>query len=231
MILMANADPRAALITSMIKRNGLSVNWLAKRIGVNHVSVGAWLDCSAKPRDEGVWNSMIAAIGDYERSTRTEPDGIQLERVGLRKIIVYPGLSAGVMTSVESDTSSLTVKDWGTDRERWGRVIDGYSMSTGDERGLEPGDIAIFEARPWEPYHVVHAYDNGEDTVKVARGFGASVELVPINPDYPILSGKTANIKGVLVGRIRKGPNDEVTTTEYPHGMRYRILKTNDQKI
>ena len=218
MFVVAFDDPRIRLINSQLSRLGLSARWVAERIDVSNVSVSKWLAGQAKPRDANVFNDILGLIRDYERTIgRTQL--VEIERVGLREILVYPGITAGVMNSVEADPVKITVKDWGTTRERWGRTIDGFSMSP----ELEPGDLVIFEDRPWEPYHIVHAFDNGEDTVKVVRGHGDKVELVPINPDYPTLSGVGVNIKGVAVMRIRRGPREEVFTAEYPHGMRYRV--------
>jgi SOS-response transcriptional repressor LexA len=79
----------------------------------------------------------------------------------------------------------------------------------------------IFEDRPWEPNQVVHAFSGGEDTVKVVRRKGATVELAPINEGFPILPGAGVNIKGVAVARIRIGAQGEKTTTEYPFGIRH----------
>jgi SOS-response transcriptional repressor LexA len=213
---MASADPRAKLVNSALQRNGLSFRWLASRLDVSHVSVSSWLNGEARPRDVGVWNSMLQLLRDYESSTKTT-ETIDVKRAGIRQIPVYPGLSAGGLFDVHSDVDMLELKDWGNGRERWGRVIDGYSM----EPVLEPGDIVVFEDRPWEPNHIVHAFDDAQDTVKIAKGSGENVQLVPANPEYPTLDGRKMNIKGVGVVRIRKGKNDEVTTTEYPHGMRY----------
>jgi hypothetical protein len=209
-------DPRAQLVNGMLQRLGLSARWLATRIEKNHVSVSNWLSGEASPRNSSVWADMLETLKAHETQARSKGD-IKVRRAGIRIIPVYSGLSAGTMNSHYADVEHLEVMDWGNDRERWGRVIEGYSMFP----VLEPGDIVIFEARPWEPNHVVHAFDDGSDTVKVAKKRGGIVELVPINADYPTLPGAQANVKGVAVARIRKGPHGEETTTTYPHGMRY----------
>jgi len=222
LLFMAGTDPRAKLVDDALNRNRLSYRWLASRLDVSHVSIANWLKGEFKPRSSDFWRNALDAIAEYQRANLTDASDVTIKRTGVRRVIVYPGLSAGSLTSSMSDTYTIEVKETGAGREQWGRVIDGYSMSP----VLEPGDIVIFEARPWEPWHIVHAFDNGEDTVKVARGTGSKVELLPINPDYEAIPGKNINIKGVAIMRIRKGPNDEVTTTEYPHGMRYRISET-----
>lgn len=198
-------------------RHGLSLRWMAERMDTTHHTIGAWLAGDSRPRDRNAFNRMLEIITEFERTIReSNPGTIAVKRVGIRQIPIYSSISAGMPTGTTSDVELMDVMDWGTDRERWGRVIDGFSMSP----LLEPGDVVIFESRQWEPGHVVHAYDDGEDCVKVARGHGPSVRLVPINPEYPVIDGKKFNIKGVAVERIRKGPADERTRTEYPHGMR-----------
>jgi len=215
---MASDDPRIHLINAQLTRLGLSARWLADKIGVSNVALSKWLNGDSVPRNKDSWTQMLSVLKDYEKDISNNKT-VALQRVGLRKVIVYPSITAGMMGSVEADSFTLDLKDWGTDRERWGRTISGHSM----EPELIPEDIVIFEDRPYEPYHVVHAFDNGEDTIKVVRGHGDSVELVPINPDYSVLPARNVNIKGVAVARIRKGPEGIVTTTEYPHGMRFRV--------
>jgi len=215
-------DPRAELIQSLLDRYNLSYRWLAERIKKNNVSVGEWLQGIARPRKPEVWGEMLVVLRDYERDSRKDPN-VKVRRSGLRSVPVYPGLSAGTMMSNVADVEWLDLKDWGTDRERWGRRVEGYSMYP----LVEPGDVLIFEDRPFEPGHVVQAFDNGGDCVKVVKGYGSKAVLAPVNPEFPEIPSKDANIKGVVVMRIVKGPNDEVTTTEYPHGMRYRFPEKN----
>lgn len=207
------------LINSQINRLGVSIRWLASKVGASHPQVSAWLGGNARPRDESMWQKMLEVLRDYD-ATRHQNPNIAVTKVGIREIIVYPDLTAGAMASSNSDIFTIQIKDTGSPYSIWGRVVSGYSMSP----DIMPGDIAVFDDRPWEPYHVVHAFDNGEDTIKVARKRGGKVELVPINPDYDTLDGANANIKGVLVMIIRK-TQDSTTTIEYPYGMRYRVTE------
>ena len=217
MLCMAQTDPRAKLVESALTRLGLSNRWIASRLDVSHVTIGKWLSGEARPRDMSVWQRMLDVLRQYE-SEGMSSGTLELKRAGIRTIPVYPGISAGGLNSVFADVEMLEVKDWGNGRDRWARIVDGYSMSP----LLEPGDIVIFEEREPEPWHVVHAFDDGEDCVKVLRRSGTTVELVPVNPDYSVIDGRRMNVKGVAVGRIRKGPHDETYTADYPHGMRYR---------
>jgi len=218
MICMAiPADPRIPLIQGLLTRHGLSYRWLARALDRDNVSVTNWLEVKSRPRNGAIFNQMLDVLSVYEQNAKTTKREVPVGRLGLRQIPVYPGLSAGSMNSTYSDVSTLELKDWGTDRERWGRVIDGYSMFP----LLEPGDIVVFEDRPWAPGHVVHAYDAGNDTVKVAVKSGATCKLRPINPEYDDIPGAGMNIRGVAVMRIRREPHDVTDTKEWPHGMRY----------
>lgn len=217
MVYMAKpTDPRAAIVNAMLQRFGLSARWLSQRLEKNHVSVTSWLNGENSPRDPQIWHNMIEVLRDYEQSSR-KTGNIKVRRAGIRSIPIYPGISAGTMNSTHSDVDYMDVMDWGSDRDRWGRVIDGYSMHP----LLEPGDLVVFEDRPWEPNQVVHAFSGGEDTVKVIRKKGPTIELAPINDGFPVLPGQGVSIKGVAVVRIRTGAQGERTTTEYPFGIRH----------
>ena len=212
------ADPRARLIQSKLDQHGLSYRWLAERMEINHVSVTEWVRGDVRPRDRTVFDRMLSVIASHEATTETN---VHIRRAGIRRIPVMGGLSAGSLSSVQTDVDFLEVKDWGTGLERWGRVVEGYSM----EPLLMPGDLVVFEQRPYSPYDIVHAFGpDGSDTVKVVRGHGAKVELVPINPDYQVIPGIGMEIRGVAIMRIRKGPDDSTHTSEFPHGMRCRDL-------
>jgi len=211
------ADPRIPLIQGLLTRNSLSYRWLARAMERDNVSITNWLEKKSAPRNTAVFNAMLDILQSYEQNIRSGNHEVKVSRLGLVQIPVYPGLSAGVMNSTYSDAAVLDVKDWGTDRERWGRVVDGYSMMP----LLEPGDIVVFEAREWSPGHVVHAFDDGCDTVKVAVRSGTTFKLRPVNPDYEEIPGAKMNIRGVAVMRIRKEPHDVTDTKEYPHGMRH----------
>jgi SOS-response transcriptional repressor LexA len=215
MLLMAQADPRARIIESSLRRLGLSYNWLAKKLGTSHVNIGNWLVNEVRPRDTEVWRQMIEVIQAYEASRGGATD-LTLKRQGLRFIPLYPGLSAGTPEGVDSHVDMIEVMDWGTSRERWARVIDGYSM----EPELVPGDIAIFEDRPWEQYHVVHVEGENGDCVKIVKGYGDGVKLVPANPEYAPVDAGGMTVKGVLVGFIRQMANGKTVTTDFKFGMR-----------
>lgn len=217
LLVVPQADPRARLIEAMLNRNGLSYRWLAERIDASHPTVSSWLSGSSRPRDRAVWDRMLSVLREYEQSAKSHTK-MPLHKLGMRQILVYPGLAAGPYGSAVADVDTMDVPDWGTDRERWGRVVEGFSMSP----LLEPGDVVVVEDRPAEPSHVVEAEKDGGCTVKVFKNVDGMPMLLPTNQDYLPCPVDGAVIKGVVVMRIRFGPEGEKTTTEYPHGMRYR---------
>jgi hypothetical protein len=111
------------------------------------------------------------------------------------------------------------VLDWGNDFQRWGRIINGYSMA----KMLLPGDIAVFEDRRFETGDVVHAYKDGEDCVKAIRGNGEAVALYSFNEDYEPFSAIGWKAKSVLVQRIRRGSYGVKSLVDFPHGLKWAM--------
>jgi len=144
---------------------------------------------------------------------------LELRRAGVRFIPIYAGIPAGLPTSHDMDVDYEEVLDWGNDFERWGRIINGYSMA----RMLLPGDIAIFENRRFETGDVVHAYKDGEDCVKAIRGQGEAIALYSFNEDYDPFSAIGWKAKGVLVQRIRRGPYGVKSVVDFPHGLKWAM--------
>ncbi len=200
----------------MLQKYGLSNRWLAKRLGVNHTSINSWLSPDgSRPRDSVVYDQMIDVLtsqGPKERS-------IEMRRTGVRVIPIYAGIPAGNPTSHNMDVDYEEVLDWGSDFERWGRIINGYSMA----RILLPGDIAVFENRRFETGDVVHAYMDGEDCVKAIRGAGEETMLYSFNEDYEPFSAEGWKAKGVLVQRIRRGSYGVKSVVDFPHGLKWAM--------
>lgn len=209
------------IIQDLLHSSGRSVRWLAQQIGESPQKVHNWLTGKNRPRQESIWAEMESIL---RQSLTEEPKSsrgktVSLYRTGTKFIPVYGGMTAGSPGSFEGDADFLEIKDWGSHHNRWGRVIQGYSM----EPTILPGDIVVFEDCRPAPGHVVHAYsDEGEDTCKVWRGR----ELVPINPDYdrmPLDGGVKWVIKGVAVMIIRRIEHGGTMTLEYPSGLRHNL--------
>lgn len=209
-------EPRIKSIESLLSKYGLSNRWLAKKLGVNHTSVNSWLSPDgSRPRDSRIYEQMIDVLssqGPIERN-------VEMRRTGVRVIPVYAGIPAGNPTSHNMDVDYEEVLDWGNDFERWGRIINGYSMA----KILLPNDIAVFENRRFETGDVVHAYKDGEDCVKAIRGNGDAANLYSFNEDYEPFSAQGWKAKGVLVQRIRRGSYGVKSVIDFPHGLKWAM--------
>lgn len=210
---------RARAIEAMLSKQGRSIKWLAEQIGESRQKVHAWLRGDYAPRDPAVWDRMRAALQAGSAGRPDKTSAVDAYRAGTRWVPVYAGLSAGPPDSHHGDVEWIELMDWGTHFERWGRKIDGFSM----EPLLRAGDVVVFEDRRPEHSHVVHAYKSGDDTCKVLWGRGPSAELRPVNPDYDALAIEGWNVKGVAIMVVRRGPDDERITIEYPYGLRHRF--------
>ncbi len=194
---MPTPDPRIQTVESLLLKFGLSNRWLAKKLGVNHTSVNSWLDVDgSRPRDPRMYEQMIDILSSHGPAERN----LEMRRAGVRMVPVYAGIPAGIPTANTMDIDYEEVLDWGSDFERWGRIINGYSMA----KILLPNDIAVFEDRRFETGDVVHAYKDGDDCVKAIKGAGENVMLYSFNEDYAPFDAAGWKAKGVLVQRIRR---------------------------
>ena len=206
---MSTPDPRIQTVESLLLKYGLSNRWLAKKLGVNHTSVNSWLDIDgSRPRDPRMYEQMIDILSSHGPTERN----LEMRRAGVRMVPIYAGIPAGNPTSHNMDIDYEEVLDWGSDFERWGRIINGYSMA----EILLPNDIAVFEDRRFETGDVVHAYKDGDDCVKAIRGSGDAVMLYSFNEDYEPFSAIGWKAKGVLVQRIRRGPYGIKSVIDFP---------------
>lgn len=215
-----NRDPRAAQIEDRLNKSGRSLRWLAGRIGESPQKVHNWITGINSPRDPEVWNQMLDVVRTAVSEGAARSKGIALHRAGTRVIPVYAGMRAGEPGSYDGDVDWIEVKDWGNNFDRWGRLIEGYSM----DPLILPGDVVIFETVGHVLNgHVVHAFsDDGEDTCKVFDG----QYLRPVNPDFePIRTnaGQKWTVKGVAVMIIRKIEHGGTVTYDYPSGLRHKI--------
>ena len=209
-------EPRIRSIESLLLKYGLSNRWLAKRLGVNHTSVNSWLTPDgSRPRDPGVYDQMIDLLNTFGPAERN----VEMKRAGVRVIPIYAGIPAGNPTAHNMDLEYEEVLDWGSNFERWGRIINGYSMA----KLLLHNDIAVFEDRRFEVGDVIHAYKDGEDCVKAIRGNGDSSMLYSFNEDYAPFSAKGWKSKGVLVQRIRRGSYGVKSVIDFPHGLKWAM--------
>jgi repressor LexA len=204
---------------------------LAARLGVSQARLSNWERGEHEPQLEyvieaaKVLNVGLEWLLGEETPMRDPGKNVPVVRTGFRFIPVKGAITAGMPATTDADVDWIEVKDWGGDLQRWGRVIDGFSMTSDkhDPDDLQPGDVAIFEDRRAELGHIVHAFSDGADTVKVLRRIQNRIQLWPINPDYEPIEGEGWRTKGVVVMRIRNREHGIVETVEYPHGMRHKF--------
>lgn len=204
---------------------------LASRLKISQARLSNWERGDHEPgltylmgiaRELGVSLDWLLTGGSPMRGS-AEPLTVYASEI--RYVPVKGAITAGMPAATEADVEWIEIKDWGGELQRWGRVIEGFSMSSEEPSpdDLQPGDIAIFEDRRPEIGHVVHAFSEGSDMVKALRRVGERVELWPINPSYEPLPAEGWRVKGVVVMRIRRREHGIVETVEYPHGMRHRF--------
>jgi SOS-response transcriptional repressor LexA len=209
-------DPRAKLVSDLLNRHQLSMRWLAVKINESHVNVSRWLN-TAPPKDRGKYSAMLDAIKEYESGQLGE----SAPRIVARRMVVLPvlpDLPASPMNSSYADVESMAVPDLGTGEEVYLRRISGHSMSP----LIEAGDVVMFACREPQPKQVVHAFDGGNETVKVfnpKRSNGGTLD--PVNLDYDPIPLPGMTIKGVAVMIVRSIAGGKATF-EYPGGIFYR---------
>lgn len=178
--------------------DGLNLSRAAEFLGVNH----KWLAGENQP--------MLAKDDGQNDGT----NNVRIIDTNLRKIPVLDFVQAGNWREVAYDGSiplSYTYTDYpGSDPEAtFSVIVDGLSMAP----DFEPGDMLIVDAcRVPQPGSYVIA-QNGDHKVTFKKyrvtgydEFGREqFELVPINPDFPVLNSMQHKISiiGVVVRHVR----------------------------
>lgn len=217
-------DPRVDVLNRLLKNADKDASWLARQLGLSDVrKVYGWVNGEYGPRDKSLWDRMIEIAQGASARTHELLAPLPIFRRGTKFIPLYHGLAAGLPGSSEGDVEYLEVMDWGNQFERWGRIIEGFSM----EPTINPGEIVVFEDRRPEHSHIVHAFKSGEDVCKVYWRDSTGAWLKSINPAYEDIPIEGWTIKGVAVQRIIK-EDDGLLTKDYNHGMRHRFSSKID---
>lgn len=157
-------------------------------------------------------------VTEYRNRSNLGPE-VPVARVGFRFVPIYGAITAGLPASNYSDVLEWhEMPEWGGDFERWGRVIEGDSMTP----EFEEDDVAIFENRQWRSGDGVHAFKDGEDVFKIAWKEGDRVLLRPTNREHPDIDAEGWQIKGVCIRRLRKFDKGVRDTREYVNGFKWR---------
>lgn len=202
-----------------MRRWGYTVNAWADMLDFDKTKVYDWLEHRGLPQTPEDALTLRNRMRDYALEHDFKPD-VGVSNDGLRKIDLFHALSAGTQSKSYANKSTIDVMDWGNDAYRYGRYIDDDSMYP----ELLPGDLAVFEVRPAEPDHVVHAVqDSFQDTVKVFRSHNSIENFEPINKRFPtVQKDSTWTIRGVLMEVRRNVGEGEEIIRLFKHGMRRR---------
>lgn len=146
---------------------------------------------------------------------------------------VYGAITAGMPAVSHSEVIEwvrIFDRGGGGEFRYWGRPIIGSSMEPDLDEKLKM--IAVFDNRRPEPGHIVHAFDDGEDTVKQYRRTHDGIPLlVPTNPEFDIMDGRKWNIKGVCCALVYRDLDGGEVLKEYPNGMRPFRQRTIPSKL
>lgn len=208
---------------------------LARALNVKPQRLNGWLVGNHDPSFE-----FVIKAAEFLRISRdwllgemvpmnlsNESGDMPITRTGIRFVPVYGAISAGSGGSLAGDVVEwYEMKDWGPDFERWFRVVKGFSMEDprDPEGSLCDGDLALIENRQYEPGHIVHAFNAGDDTIKQFRRIDGAAMLCPKNPEFESFSAESWHIKGVCIGFVRKYPDGSTVERMYPSGMRPRTF-------
>ena len=141
-------------------RAGLTQKELGERIDRSDATIRQYESDSLQLwRHKDVLENIAKVLGIDVRELTDDQTIIGIKPTVLRRIPLFTDITAGLPSSQTGDVDSIEVKDWGTSKQRWARIVRGESMSP----MLQTGDIAIFEEGQAESGMVVHAFHNGED--------------------------------------------------------------------
>ncbi|WOE40669.1 LexA family protein [Acinetobacter chinensis] len=199
---------------------------LARAVGVKPPSVSDWLSGKSKNMDGPNLiraaqflkvNSKWLATGvgkPTDEETKSEFVNVSFENVPFIKIPVLDYVQAGVFGTVAYDGINPIGETYTTyigthPSEVFSLTIQGMSMAP----DFLPGDSIVVDASltPQPGSFVVAQNGSYEATFKKYRVIGydeygrEEFELVPLNPDYPVLSSREHKISviGVMVRHVR----------------------------
>lgn len=221
-VFVATLDPRVNAIERLLSSLGLSVRWLAGRLGTSHTNVRNWLQGDG-PRDRSMLDAALTVLREEEQSRRPasqqrKPGVFQLAPVPDAMLPIVSRAGAGHWVEPFQCEDFEPVPAHLVAQDCFGVVVDGDSMFP----FLHPGDIAIFKAerQPRLGYTVLARNGENELTIKLFKHNGAEFELVPINPAHPKATASLWRVEGVLVAYVRDIGQRRITDSD-PSGLRY----------
>ncbi|MCW5941071.1 MAG: hypothetical protein KIS66_02495 [Fimbriimonadaceae bacterium] len=197
-------DPRAEDVERLLAKHNKSLAWLGRQLGVSRQTVHNWISGASAPRDESVWDAMLAKLPKRE----PEPLGPPRNAAYLPEIRLplWPALPAnGDWDEPQGAEDWIEVPSFlGTtprSPERVVATIRGDSMSP----RLHDGDLVVVELDPSPRTGriVVARTEDGEVTVKtLLRDKHGDHVLQAVNKEHRVVP-KESCVVGYIVAVLR----------------------------
>ncbi|MFC1707236.1 transcriptional repressor LexA [Planctomycetota bacterium] len=206
-----NLTPKQLEIVRFIvayrERKGLAptLEEIARELGVSKITVyehvaqlerkGAVTKQKYQSRSLVVNEDLVAELRDLDRRNRATPEHV-LPLLG--KIAAGQPIEA-VVDDEELDLSDIMRRD----RVSYALKVKGQSMV---DEGIRSGDYVLVESRNWAANGetVVAIVDENEATLKKYYKEGKRIRLQPANPDMEPMVVDRCEIRGVVVGVLRR---------------------------
>lgn len=223
-----NKDTIGQRIRALRRSNKLTQAQLAKIAGVSSPAVTEWEKDSYSPKAASLEamahyfqvsiEYLLTGQGDKAAATREDSLGfnnVRLVNAPLRKIPLLDFVQAGAFLEcgydgINSLGDSYTTYENSRPECVFSLEVAGMSMSP----DFMPGDKLVVDASksPYPGCFVIAQNGSHEATFKKYRAVGydehgrETFELVPLNPDYPIMDSIKQEIRiiGVVVEHLRK---------------------------
>lgn len=164
-----------------MNRMGLERKELAKALGVPYSSLTDWMNGNAYPRIDKI--QLMADFFHIEKSDLVEPRSAQKTTRAV-KIPILGQIAAGPASEMIENIEGDIVTDIGMSDNSFALRIKGNSMSP----RMEPGDVVIVRKQPdVESGEIAIVAVNGDEaTCKRIKKYRDGIELIPINPAFPV---------------------------------------------
>lgn len=180
--MLGNRQVMGRNIDYYMTRMGLERKQLAKALGVPYSSLTDWMNGNSYP-----WIDKIQLMADFfgiEKSDLVEPRSAQ-KIVKATKVPILGQVAAGPAIEMIENIDGEIILDSKLSEDCFALRIKGGSMSP----SIESGDVVIVRKQPdVESGDLAIVAINGEEaTCKRIKKYRDGIELVPINPSFPVL--------------------------------------------
>lgn len=164
-----------------MSRMGLERKELAKALGVPYSSLTDWMNGNAYPRIDKI--QLMADFFGIEKSDLVESRSAQKTTKAV-KIPILGRVAAGPLMEMIENVEGDIVSDITPSEDIFALRIKGNSMSP----RIESGDVVIVRKQPdVESGEIAIVAVNGDEaTCKRIKKYRDGLELIPINPSFPV---------------------------------------------